>query len=318
MKTPIQSALLLFILAGTVWPAQAAEFVPIQTYRDIDDSPFPDFGIEGALLVEDFEDPTTPSHGLSISSKNSTFVREGFSVATDAMEEDQTGMAYEALPGACTATFPMQCPATVTLEFDTDAFSQLPTFVGFVWTDAVRASASDVHPWMRINLTDATGQVSENLVNELPIASTLKSETDDDTLISFVSDEGISRVEITVMTNGMPGGGHLALDHIQYGVAALSGDTNQDGDVDFRDFLVFANEFGNEKAGWGEGDFTFDGKTTFEDLLKMSSNYGKKLGHVNQRVASVPEPTGVQLLILAVGSLLLVRRKQTATQSYGR
>lgn len=57
------------------------------------------------------------------------------------------------------------------------------------------------------------------------------------------------------------------------GVAATQrGDTNLDHRVDFQDFTVLAEHFG-EEAGWASGDFSGDGFVTFEDFLLLASAF---------------------------------------------
>ena len=222
---------LAYSLGMTTPSASAVEFVPVREYRNAEDSPFADFGVKGsALIVEDFEDRQNPAPGLKISSLNASVVRPGFSVPSDSADKAKPGNAYEVISGgACATSFPPQCPSTATLEFDESALAQLPSYVGFVWTDAVRRSEEDIHPWIGIELTNGLGEVASHRIFDFPVGSTLESSSDDDTLFSFVDPAGIQSVEITVMSNGFPGTGRLALDHIQYGVATLPGDLNRDG-----------------------------------------------------------------------------------------
>jgi|GEM_PF-5675380 len=305
---PLWVAVLTMMITSSL---HAIEFVPIREYQNAEDSPFADFGLEGsALIIEDFEDRQNPAPGLKLQTNNASRVIEEHSV--DEKADGTTGNAYEVVAGgACTATFPPQCPTTLTIEFDKQSFAQLPTYVGFVWTDAVRRSEEDVHPWIGIDLTSGDGEVASNRIFDFPVADTLESSSDDDTLFSFVDESGIQSVEITMMTNGFEGSPRLVIDHIQYGVATLAGDTNLDGKVDFQDFLNFSAEFGNDASSWGEGDFTFDGKTDFFDLLKLSDNFGKQVQGVGLRrgVAGVPEPSSVQLLFIAAVAVLMKTRR---------
>ncbi len=58
----------------------------------------------------------------------------------------------------------------------------------------------------------------------------------------------------------------------------LPGDTDGDGDVDFRDFLVLSNNFGNAvDAAMAEADFDGDGQVSFADFLVLSQNFGSSL-----------------------------------------
>ena len=318
MKTrellPVWVAAATMMIASSLH-VHAIEFVPLRDYRDAEDSPFADFGLVGsALIIEDFEDRDNPAPGLILQSNNASRVVDEHSV--DEGIDGASGNAFEVVAGgACTATFPQQCPTTLTIEFDEQSFTQLPSYVGFVWTDAVRRAEEDVHPWIGIDITNGDGEVAANRIFDFPVRSTLESDSADDTLFSFVDESGIRSVEITMTTNGREGSPRLVIDHIQYGVATLPGDTNRDGTVDFQDFLNFSAEFGNDASSWGEGDFTFDGRTDFFDLLKLSENFGERVAGVDidslstrGGIAGVPEPSSVHLLLLAAAVAFGCRR----------
>jgi Dockerin type I domain len=59
-------------------------------------------------------------------------------------------------------------------------------------------------------------------------------------------------------------------------VAALPGDANVDGAVNFNDLLALAQHY-NLSAGqtWQDGDFAGDGAVTFNDLLVLAQHYGQ-------------------------------------------
>ena len=83
---------------------------------------------------------------------------------------------------------------------------------------------------------------------------------------------------------------------------SLMGDTNLDGEVAFVDFLILANHFGNQ-AGWGGGDFSGDGTVAFEDFLILSQRFGDQFetsSEPTQVAASIPEPSGLSLLLLSL------------------
>ncbi|MDB5325413.1 MAG: hypothetical protein JWM57_982 [Phycisphaerales bacterium] len=69
---------------------------------------------------------------------------------------------------------------------------------------------------------------------------------------------------------------------------ALSGDANRDRVVNFNDFLVLQNNFGQTGRVFSQGDFNYDGTTDFNDFLILQNNFG-------QSVSAVPiaaTPTG--------------------------
>ena len=50
------------------------------------------------------------------------------------------------------------------------------------------------------------------------------------------------------------------------------GDADLNGEVGFKDFLILANNFGNE-GGWEDGDFTGDGLVDFDDFRVLAENF---------------------------------------------
>lgn len=58
----------------------------------------------------------------------------------------------------------------------------------------------------------------------------------------------------------------------------LFGDANHDRVVDFKDFLILAENFGSEEDVFFEdGDFDGDGRVSFLDFLVLAENFGKSL-----------------------------------------
>ena len=53
----------------------------------------------------------------------------------------------------------------------------------------------------------------------------------------------------------------------------IPGDATHDGVVDFLDFLLLNQNYGQENAIWEEGDFDGDGTVGFADLLLLSVNF---------------------------------------------
>lgn len=300
------SAAVFVVCAICAADAGAADFVPIRVYQERGDSPFPDFGIDGRIVVEDFEGERAP--GISISSKNVASIKRGFSVKSD-VGGAGSGLALEVTPGACATSWPPQCPSTVSLTFDESVFGTLPTYAGFVWTDAVRAAETDIHPWARVNLTNGAGQVTGNLINQLPLRAELEDEFADDTLIAFVDERGIRQLDITIVTDGSGRGGHFAIDHLQYGVSALAGDANVDGAVNFADFARLAENFGSDGTTWRDADFTFDSRTGFPDFVRLAFNFGRELEITPSPVDNVPEPSSATLFLLATMIAGLCRRR---------
>ena len=300
----------LAVVTVLVTPLDAAQFVPQNAYRGVDDSPFHDFGVDGTLLLEDFEDGELNIPGVSQVSEaglgsSINVIGHGFSVAADVLDGG-LGRALEAHPTICATSYPLQCPARVIFEFNTEPFGILPTFVGFAWTDAVRAAESDFHPHASVKVVDANGAVSQSSINGLPLRQSLEDSHSDDIFVGFINDTGISRLEFTVITNGGPGG-HLAIDHLQMGVASLPGDADRNGKVELNDFLTVSRNFATpEPANWASGDFNFDRRVNFPDFVMLAHNWGREL--VMGGMAAVPEPTSGVLAMFAILAVFGLRR----------
>ena len=55
----------------------------------------------------------------------------------------------------------------------------------------------------------------------------------------------------------------------------LPGDADENGIVEFADFLALSSNFGKENAEWKDGDFDGNGIVEFADFLALSTNFGK-------------------------------------------
>lgn len=85
----------------------------------------------------------------------------------------------------------------------------------------------------------------------------------------------------------------------------LSGDANHDYQVDFKDFLVLANNFGTQGDWWG-GDFTGDRQVGFNDFIKLANNFGESSPAV---VTAAPEPATFVAALSAMTLAVLLRRE---------
>ncbi|MHC4716147.1 MAG: hypothetical protein ACYS5V_04200, partial [Planctomycetota bacterium] len=86
--------------------------------------------------------------------------------------------------------------------------------------------------------------------------------------------------------------------------ATYVGDANLDHVVGIADLSALADNYGLATgANWMKGDFTLDGRVGIADLAALADNYGKGSGG-----GTVPEPSCVALLVLAVGAAAGRRR----------
>jgi hypothetical protein len=88
----------------------------------------------------------------------------------------------------------------------------------------------------------------------------------------------------------------------------LPGDADFSGDVQFPDFVVLANNFG-QNGKFSVGDFDCDGTVQFPDFVILANNFGQSFTAAAQTgsaaASTVPEPSG--LLLLLSGGMLLYR-----------
>jgi MYXO-CTERM domain-containing protein len=97
----------------------------------------------------------------------------------------------------------------------------------------------------------------------------------------------------------------------------LAGDADQNGAIEFADFLALSGSFGERKVGYARGDFDCDGVVQFPDFLILSRNFGASvaatnLADTNLASVSTPEPTGnSQLLLGLLGLSLLLRIRRS-------
>jgi fibronectin-binding autotransporter adhesin len=108
----------------------------------------------------------------------------------------------------------------------------------------------------------------------------------------------------------------------------LAGDATLDGGVDFNDLVKLAQNYNTTvstttESWWNHGDFTYDGIVDFNDLVKLAQNYNTALpsqpiagapavfeADLARAFASVPEPSGALLSLIAAGGLSMVRRRR--------
>ena len=90
--------------------------------------------------------------------------------------------------------------------------------------------------------------------------------------------------------------------------AALLGDGDLDGDVDFVDFVNLSNNFGGSGT-WVDGDYNGSGIIDFPDFVGLSNNFGASAAIVaSATIAAVPEPGTLALLLFGcLASLCRVR-----------
>jgi glucose/arabinose dehydrogenase len=159
-----------------------------------------------------------------------------------------------------------------------------------------------------------TGTASARLIQHPQLTGTnrLMLRTNDGSEINTVSsfgEDNQGRLYITELGSGTNG-------ELFRLVPALPGDTDGDFVVDHDDFMTLYNNFAPGVAGkrWAQGDFNDDGFVNFTDFLILEAAFGKSIPFGSLPLeAAVPEPLG------GAGGLLLCtflttrrhRRRQT-------
>ena len=100
------------------------------------------------------------------------------------------------------------------------------------------------------------------------------------------------------------------LDYWVYFSGHHWGDTDLNGIVDFIDFLVVSDGFGEPVSTWSEGDFNANGRVDFADFLRLSGNFEAPVGDME----TVPEPrTGTWLGMVGLLAIRAVRSGRPGT-----
>ncbi len=90
------------------------------------------------------------------------------------------------------------------------------------------------------------------------------------------------------------------------------GDANLDGVVDAADYVAWREHVGTA-GGWREGDFSGDGLIDVADYNIWRAHFGESTPGAGASLvgATVPEPLSSALLTIAMGSLLLAKRRRS-------
>jgi hypothetical protein len=109
------------------------------------------------------------------------------------------------------------------------------------------------------------------------------------------------------------GYGHDANGNVEQAfllTALLPGDANEDGKVDINDLTIVLAHYGQSGASWSTGDFVGDGTVDINDLTIVLAHYGQSVGSPAVRLAPVPEPAALLMLLATfpAAAWLVVRR----------
>jgi hypothetical protein len=125
-------------------------------------------------------------------------------------------------------------------------------------------------------------------------------------------------LQVALMDPGLPTGlrrrmtllDWATMDDVGWNVA-IPGDANANGEVDFGDFQIFEQNFGQSNARWSQGDFNEDGVVNTADFAILIKNYGRRQdGTLAPAVGvglDVPEPGMWGVVALGVAGWLARR-----------
>ena len=162
------------------------------------DSPFTSSGVQGSFFLEDFEDGSLDTPGVTASA--GTVVPPGFESLIDSVDGDDGSIDGSGLGGH--SFFSSPGAAGITFSFDADVLGALPSYVGIVWTDGAGTTTFEAF--------DAAGN-SLGAIGPVSIADGSHSgTTGDDRLFSVVHEGGVSAIWISNTAGG------IEVDHLQY------------------------------------------------------------------------------------------------------
>ena len=123
---------------------------------------------------------------------------------------------------------------------------------------------------------------------------------------------------LTIQSMSEAGGDSTFLvDNVFFGLAGSTecnpdtlGDLDGNGSVDFTDFLVLSENFGNtlESADHTQGDIDCSGMVDFADFLVLADNFGTDVAGAE----SVPEPATFGTFLWGLLGLLSLKRRSKA------
>ena len=117
--------------------------------------------------------------------------------------------------------------------------------------------------------------------------------------LSFAADpldcNGDGSVDIDDVNCACAAGDFEQANEILVEIGSLAGDADGNGTVEFQDFVILANNFG-QVGQYTDGDFDWDGMVDFPDFVILANNFAKSGGGTG---AAVPEPSILSLLLMS-------------------
>jgi hypothetical protein len=190
-----------------------AAYVGGNSYQSFANSPFSGLSFGGYFHLENFEDQSLNTPGVTQS--GGTITSGGFSgTIIDSVDADDGAVNGSCNKGAaafvaCDSFFGSGATG-ISFTFGAGVLGTLPTHVGIVWTDGVNS--------VNLEAFDAMG-ASLGVFGPFNVAGGGFADQDvaEDTFVGVIEPGGISRI---LITSGAGGG--IEVDHLQYGADATS------------------------------------------------------------------------------------------------
>jgi putative glycosyl hydrolase len=199
---------------------------------------------------------------------------------------------------------------------------------GFVWTAESLAVTGNytqnAGATLQLNLLDPAHHDALNVTGNAQIGGTLNISFavgapgplagDSFDILDFGSLTGIfDAVVLPTLTPGLVwDNSQLLSDGLLQIVAGLSGDFNEDGQVDAADYVAWRDSYGQIGAGLsadGNGDL----RVNDADYMVWRANFGETLSGSGASIATsgaIPEPTSAALVALFLGAAILSRTRR--------
>jgi hypothetical protein len=191
-----------------------AAYVGGGNYLSFANSPFSGLAFSGYFHLEDFEDHSLNTPGVSAVGGTVTSLFPFSGPIIDSVDGDDGAVNGSCNKGAatfiaCDSFFGSGGPG-ITFTFNAGVLGTLPTHVGIVWTDGLNP--------VQLEAFDATN-ASLGIFGPFNVAGPAFADQDvtEDTFLGVVNAGGISRIRIT-----SGAGGGIEVDHLQYGADAVS------------------------------------------------------------------------------------------------
>jgi hypothetical protein len=179
---------------------------------------------------------------------------------------------------------PVQFGPSGTFDVSLDADNPFGLYWGYL---GFRTTSGNALYQLRAGIVpdyDLDGQFT---VTDVDLLSTALATGDDDQAFDLTDDQAVDDEDMALLL--------LAANRPR-------GDADFDGQVDFRDFVALANNFGLSERTWSQGDFDSDGRVAFQDFVILANNFNNS-GASPARPVAVPEPSGLCLLLWGLAAL---------------